>query len=503
MSWHWEQLHNINLQADEIYSEMRLLAAIRDRFSFLSLREDKTNRKGFVTDEADIKEGDTQISQTLIRRIVKKIILNYQPTSLKNRPFKKASVFPNGKTSIAALSLLLHGAAEVLSQKRDLPWNSESENNLRYEKADDKGTIRYYVTDNLENPSPETLSEEAALAVIGTFDPRAGAIHLIYCAAIATLSNPWESEFVLDERQLLEYTGLVKRRDLCRHEQLTILYELAKQPAQVLARVDGEKQLNLETSDVADLKIWHIKAARGFETDKAGNPKLTSLKVIVQAGVWAKYFLNKSQYDYTGVITKKTVQTLFSIGKQNAGAARMLIWLTFQVKPGGSNCYLGKSLLEIAYGAAKIATAERDRQLRRQLADDFATDLKVIAAAGWQVKVETGPAWLTNNDRAKRPIGFWRQLLETVWQFDLPEAALADITKSPNQLIAVERPKQQSPSGAVVRKARKAKGWSRAFLAATMGKSISWVDAIETNRRQVSPKNLPKLIEKLDIRSQR
>lgn len=107
MSWHWQQLHNMDLKADEICREMRLLAAIRDRLSFLSLREEKTNRNGFATDEADIKEGDAQRSQTLVRRIVKKILLNSQLTLLKNRPFKKASLFPNGKTSIATLSLLL------------------------------------------------------------------------------------------------------------------------------------------------------------------------------------------------------------------------------------------------------------------------------------------------------------------------------------------------------------------------------------------------------------
>jgi len=46
--------------------------------------------------------------------------------------------------------------------------------------------------------------------------------------------------------------------------------------------------------------------------------KLTGL-VIGKPGV-SKYFLNKSEYyRHTGIITKKTVQKLFSIGKQNAG----------------------------------------------------------------------------------------------------------------------------------------------------------------------------------------
>jgi len=83
------------------------------------------------------------------------------------------------------------------------------------------------VTDNPENPHPETLVEEAALAVIDQFDPRAG----LYSPNLLcrNLDKPWSDDFVIDDRQLLEYTGLVKRRDLCRHEQLEILYNLLRQ----------------------------------------------------------------------------------------------------------------------------------------------------------------------------------------------------------------------------------------------------------------------------------
>jgi len=44
-----------------------------------------------------------------------------------------------------------------------------------------------------------------------------------------------------------------------------------------------------------------------------------------------------------------------------------------------------KTLMEIAY-ADRVAIAQQDRQLRRQLADDFETDLKVVQEAGWQIK---------------------------------------------------------------------------------------------------------------------
>ena len=453
---------------------------------------------------------DKQLAEpTLIKGIFEKISqflsFKYQQRA-KTRPVYKASLFPDGKTNLAALSLVLRGAAEVLSQKMDLPWKADSSSTLSYKKevSGRKGKICYYVTDNPDSPHPETLTEEAALAVIDKFDPRAGAIHMIYCAEAANLHNPWETDFVIDDRQLLEYTGLVKRRDLSKHEQLGILYNLLRQPAQVLACIAWPKQGIVGAFTVADSKIWDITILRDFETDKAGNPKLIGLKVIGKPGAWTKHFLNKSEYyNHTGIITKKTVQKLFSIGKQNAGAARMLIWLTFQIKPGFEHCLLGKNLMEIAYGPDRVATAQKDRQLRRQLADDLETDIKVVKEAGWQIELETGPDWLISNNGTKRPIGFWNQLLYAKWRFNIPSEALVSLTlpQQPREILSNQKNNSQNqpPTGTVIREARKAKGWSRAFFAATMGKSVSWVDTVETGHRNVSEKDLPKLIDKLEL----
>lgn len=475
----------------------------------------KTNRADLAENKEFLEEPTAQPqkpleeqirSKGILKKIAQKLLLKKsQHRAVKKTAVYKASLFPDGKTSVAALSLVLRGVAEVLSQKMDLPWKAEEGGTLSYEKEvlGGKGKICYYVTDNPENPHPETLVEEAALAVIDQFDPRAGAIHLIYCAEVANLEKPWSDDFFIDDRQLLEYTGLVKRRDLCRHEKLKILYNLLRQPAQVLACIAWPKQGQVGAFTVADLKIWDITILRDFDTDKAGNTKLTGLRVIGKPGVWTKYFLNKSEYyRHTGIITKKIVQKLFSIGKQNAGAARILIWLTFQIKPGSCDCLIGKTLMETAYGADRMAIAQQDRQLRRQLADDFETDLKVVKEAGWQIELETGPAWLTGNNGTKRPIGFWSELLNARWRFNLPTEALDSLTLPESKTTAINIQKKyqtQILSGTVIREARKAKGWSRAFFAATMGKSISWVDAVETGHRNVSQKDLPKLINKLEL----
>lgn len=417
----------------------------------------------------------------------------------KPKQYKKASLFPNGKANKAALSVVMRGVAEVLSQKMNLPWKAEASNNtLSYEQINSsKGKICYYITDNPETPQPNTLVEETALNVIDQFDPRACAIHLIYCALAANLDKPWEQSFVIDDKQLLEYTGLVRRRDLCKHEQLTILYELLRQPAQILARIVWPKQGKVGAFTVADLKIWDITVLRDYQTDKAGNTKLVGLKVIGKAGAWAKYFLNKSDYHYsTGVITKKTIQKLFSIGKQNVGAARMLVWLTFQVQPGKQDSVMGKTLMEIAYGAEKVSMVEQDRQLRRSLADDFETDLKVVKDAGWHVEVNEGTVWLKSEHPTKRPIGYWNDLLNSTLRIQLPTDAQEYLALPENK---IENVSSQPPTANAIREARKAKGWSRADFATKMGKSISWVDAIETGHRQVSQKDLPKIIDELEL----
>ena len=159
--------------------------------------------------------------------------------------------------------------------------------------------------------------------------------------------------------------------------------------------------------------------------------------------------------------------------------------------------------METAYGQDRVATAQKDRQLRRQLADDLETDMKVVKEAGWQIELETGPDWLRSNNGTKRPIGFWNQLLNAKWRFNLPSEALVSLTlpQQPRAIPSSQKSNTQNqpPTGAVIREARKAKGWSRAFFAATMGKSISWVDAVETGHRNVSEKDLPKLINKLEL----
>ena len=88
---------------------------------------------------------------------------------------------------------------------------------------------------------------------------------------------------------------------------------------------------------------------------------------------------------------------------------------------------------------------EQERQLRRQLADDFETDLKVVKEAGWEVELETGPAWLRDNNGTKRPIGFWTQILEAKWRFNLPSEAQERLTQQPRAISTQKKQRQNQP----------------------------------------------------------
>ncbi|MBD2410305.1 hypothetical protein FACHB389_30450 [Nostoc calcicola FACHB-389] len=435
-----------------------------------------------------------------------KLLLKEQKSPAEKPRFKAGSLFPDGSTTLAALTLVLRGVAEVLSQKSDLSWKIKSDSILSYEKPVNKGRsgqIEYYISDESFSPQKQASTIDAALTTIEEFDPRAGAIHLIYCAKAAELHQPCNQAFAIDDKQLVEYTGLSKRRDLSKSQKLEILDTLVRQPAQVLAEITWFNTDKIPAFTTTDWQIWNVSVEHKFAEAENSHCKPIGLTVTVKPGEWARYFLNKSEYYYhTGIITKKTVQTLFSIGKHNVGAARILIWLTFQIGPGLQNRLIGKTLLEIAYGEKRVTAAASDRQLRRCLADDFETDMNVVKKAGWQIELEIGPDWLENK-QGKRPAGFWQELLISRWRFNLPLEAQQRLNNPQSQNRITRQTKNlrqlRSPSGEIIRKARKAKGWSRAFFASTMGKSISWVDAVETNHRQVSAKDLPMLIERLDL----
>lgn len=80
------------------------------------------------------------------------------------------------------LALPIWEASSILTQRKDLPWSDDANGKLCYarEVENGKGSVYFWVTEDLEHEYPVTLAGAAALAVINTFDIRAACMHLIY-----------------------------------------------------------------------------------------------------------------------------------------------------------------------------------------------------------------------------------------------------------------------------------------------------------------------------------
>ncbi|MEH2121804.1 MAG: hypothetical protein V7K46_27330 [Nostoc sp.] len=111
-------------------------------------RNPNSKETNVALDEESLKDPTTQLSKQIplqdrVNKDEQKLQLNYQ-YSAKPRQFKKASLFTDSKTNVAALSLVLYGVAEVLSQKMNLSWNQVN-NTFSYEKEAEtgKGKIFY------------------------------------------------------------------------------------------------------------------------------------------------------------------------------------------------------------------------------------------------------------------------------------------------------------------------------------------------------------------------
>jgi hypothetical protein len=104
----------------------------------------------------------------------------------------------------------------------------------------------------------------------------------------------------------------------------------------------------------------------------------------IQAGIWAKYFLNKQGckdyfafYQY-GTLPKTLIHTVMSIWQQHEGATRMMLWLLFKTKVGAEQRITVLTLMRVAYGDEKINHCIVCRDDRKRLLRTFESDLEVL-----------------------------------------------------------------------------------------------------------------------------
>jgi hypothetical protein len=427
-------------------------------------------------------------------------------------PQTSPDLFTDGKTTTRMASALpILEASSILTQKKNLPWQNDSDGKLCYAKNVENGeeAVYFYVTEDLENESPATLAGAAALAVIDTFDIRAACMHLIYAAHATQLNKPWEQELVIDDRQIEDYLGLKKRTDKNRQQKLALIEEIAKQPCKITTFISWPTQGKVKGFTLEEGRLWHLLGTRyHYQQDLFGNKELVGITFIVRAGLWAKYFLNeegrrnKHAYCEYGTLSKALLEDVMSVWQHREGATRLMVWLLFKTREERQYPLTVQTLMEIAYGTHRIEAAYQDSQLRKKLANLWDDDLLALYNKGWQLHfdLETYPQEIQpsgfGRDNRTRPRGFFDLLLSArLWisppkHHCAPVFLVAEDSQSEVEPAAASQPEAQPiVAGSQVKALRMARSWSQRKLSALTGLSQGLISLIENDERSITPEN--------------
>lgn len=443
-------------------------------------------------------------------------------------------LFPDGKTNPFASAIVIWELCNILAQRQSLAWETNDAGVLCYRRQVNNGwgNLTFSLIDSPDKSSPVPLDQTAALATLENFDIRAACVHLIFAAHATGLDTPWEEEFVINDRQIEEYLGLDKRKDLSKPTKLMLIRELVRQCCQICVDIDWRTQGRVKGFSIQTDQLWQLQETRHhFQEDALGCKHLAGLTFRIRAGQWARYFLNKQScregiafYQY-GALPRSLLAQVMSIWQQHEGAARMSLWLLFKTKMGREQRLTVPTLMRVAYGEERVTQATLNREERKRLLRSFESDLEVLNHYGLRpvfdpvtYPPEIQPLWAklgalpddaeealefwmndgSNQNRLTdaAPRGKWNRLMNARLScFELPQewhqsSAKKESKKSPkNSRRIINHQAAIALSAQQIAAARKDLQLSQRTLAIQIGKSQSWVRDVESGRLQVSLKD--------------
>jgi DNA-binding transcriptional regulator YiaG len=440
------------------------------------------------------------------------------------RTVPSPDLFPDGKSYPFASAIAIWELCNVLAQRQSLLWETDAAGELYYQRQINggKGAIAFRVTDTVHSESSDALKGEKALLAIEKFDIRAACMNLIYAAYVTNLDKPWEEEFMISDRQIEDYLGLDKRKDLSKSTKLSFIKELAQQPCRLIACINSPQQGKIKEICLKKSRLWHLLDIRHhFQEDELGCKHLVGLTFKIKAGEWVQYFLNRQGckerrafYQY-GTLPKTLLSAVMSIWQQHEGAARMMLWLLFKTKMGREQRVTVPTLMRIAYGDRRLSKISMQPE-RQRLLKAFESDLEVLNHYGLKpifdpvtYPVEIQPLWaklvdipedaeaalefwINDGSHGTRltdaaPRGKWNRLMNArILYFELPPEweQPAKSKKKQHTGHKSQRKRQATLSTEYILEARKKLGLSQRDLAQLTGKSQSWIRDIEKGRFQ-------------------
>jgi DNA-binding transcriptional regulator YiaG len=429
----------------------------------------------------------------------------------------------------------------LLAQRHTLPWQLDATDGYSYRRPvhRGRGEMRFRLAEDPEAETLAPIAADEAPALIAKFDIRAACVHLIFAAYAMTCDRPWDEPFVLNDQHIEHYLGLDRRKDLSKLEKLTLVKDLVYQCCQILVATDWPRQGKVQAFSLEEQPVWkRLDTEYFFEEDAQGCRHLIGLSFTIQAGPWAKSFLNRQDYRHQtafyqyGSLPQSLLLEVMSNWQQHEGAIRLLLWLLFKLRLGGDHRMTVRTLLRIAYGEERLNEAITVRGAHKRLLKTFEGDLETLHYYGLKplfdpetYPPEIQPLWakvadipedaddalefwtddanssLSLTDAAPRDK--WQRLLNArLLGFEAPEE-WQQSTKQPTS----RRRKSRTPSksrveqleGSAIKAARKKQNMTQRLLAERLGKSQSWIRDIEKGRFSLSADDQALLRQTLDM----
>lgn len=463
----------------------------------------------------------------------------------RNLPRTEPPLFTNKSVEMMASGAPVISATQAFLKPPD--WSEYGQDRLYFQKQFGKGRyIEFYVL-NKQKHQADSISSQAEREILEQYGVMAARLHAVFASYAAIQSEPWKQPFYLLGTDLIKTLKVHNSNKFTKSQKLKAIADLAWVVGTLGAVIhwfEGDMDLCVRERSL----LWIVSVQEYTQPNVDGETEeLHEVVIRVQPGLWTHNFLNregaqqqKALYQY-GLIPKE-VFTIDPHRRKLATSMGLYLIQNSRARPNG--IYTIESLIESVLPSHEIARALSDRRY------------------GWKLKESVDNALLTLKDSLKIEIGFddetypiwlrpvWslpdeiallptkernQQLLGAKWlpdnyiskhwfpakiSFKLPsqiQECLDDLearrTEKNHRTSARRRTLEadaqpamaiaQFPTselaGATVKAARQAKGWTQAQLASTVGKSVSWVKLVESDRRRAVDTDQSLLRQVLDI----
>lgn len=453
--------------------------------------------------------------------------------NLKNLPRTELPLFTNKPYEMIATGAPVISATQAYLKTPD--WNKYAQGRLYFQKLFGKGrSIEFYICNRAEH-QPEYICNQAEQKILDQYGVMAARLHAVFATHAARQAEPWKEPFVLQGSELIKTLQIYKSKKLSKSQKLKAIADLAWVVGTLGAVIhwyEGKLDLCVKERTL----LWNVSVQEYSQPNLFGDAgEIYEVIIRVQPGLWTYNFLNaegerqnKALYQY-GLIPKQ----LFDIDPHRQKLATSLaLYLIQNSRAHKSGTYTIETLLSNVLSQQEIERALQNYIYAWRLKEGLDEALLVLRdVLGLKIDFDdlTYPLWLRpvwllpddlRNLSAKEknqrllntkkmpdnyikkhwlpatltlvmPSGIqkrlntfaYRKASDTKRQAKKPPIVQATV----KNLLPQTPPLPQSVclTGDSVRQTRKTKGWTQAYLASLVGKSVSWVKLIETGRRKI------------------